>query len=174
MSDDHWLILINRFSLVQTYSMCFVFLGPGTVTPLEQDSGADEGVGPGRLLKMEKGISLADIVRRLKKHLQLSHVRLALKSKADPEDVQVDSIAVCAGSGGSLLVKAKEADLWITGEMSHHEVLDALHHGTAVILCEHSNTERGFLKEYAKRLSASLPGVSVVVSQTDTDPLKVI
>lgn len=33
-----------------------------------------------------------------------------------------------------------------TGEMSHHEVLDAVHKGIHVILTRHSNSERGFLK----------------------------
>ena len=58
--------------------------------------------------------------------------------------MQVSSIAVCAGSGSSVL-KGVEADVYITGEMSHHEVLDAVSCRRTVILCEHSNTERGYL-----------------------------
>jgi len=67
----------------------------------------------------------------------------------------VRSIAICAGSGGSMLV-GKEADVYLTGEMSHvrllspsliiwtsthtagiqHEVLSAVAAGKHVILCE--------------------------------------
>ena len=61
---------------------------------------------------------------------------------------EVGVVAVCAGSGASILCHAGNADLWITGEMSHHEALDAQQNGVSVLLCEHSNTERGFLSQY--------------------------
>ena len=89
-------------------------------------------------------------------------------------DSLVSSIGVCAGSGASVLAGCK-ADLWITGELSHHELLDAIHTGTSVILCEHSNTERGFLPVFAKKLSAMLTNqVEIFVSQVDEDPIKII
>lgn len=87
----------------------------------------------------------------------------------------VSTVALCAGSGSSVLRGAK-ADLYLTGEMQHHDILDAVHRGTHVILCDHSNTERGFLKVFAEKLSTDLSGgnVEVVVSQIDRDPLQVI
>ena len=89
-------------------------------------------------------------------------------------DSIIGSIAVCAGSGSSVLEGSK-ADLWITGEMSHHEVLDAVHNGTSIILCDHSNTERGFLKVFASELSSILNNaVSVQVSDLDADPLQIV
>ena len=96
------------------------------------------------------------------------------ESEKKISESKVQSIAVCAGSGSSVLAGSK-ADLWITGEMSHHEVLDAIHTGTSVILCEHSNTERGFLKVFASKLSCILENlVSVEVSEIDEDPLKIV
>ncbi len=85
------------------------------------------------------------------------------------------SIAVCAGSGSSVL-KGVKADLYVTGEMSHHEVLDCTHKGKTVILCDHSNTERGFLAQVLKpKLQTLLEDqVEILVSQTDTDPLTVV
>ncbi|XP_026685528.1 NIF3-like protein 1 [Diaphorina citri] len=56
------------------------------------------------------------------------------------DEIMINSIAVCAGSGGELL-RGKKADLYITGEMSHHDVLDATHRGTTVLLLEHSDSE---------------------------------
>ena len=89
-------------------------------------------------------------------------------------DSKVNSIGVCAGSGSSVLVGCS-ADLWITGEMSHHEVLDAVHNGTSVILCEHSNTERGYLKVFAEKLNVLLEQkVQIDVSSLDKDPLSVM
>ena len=43
-----------------------------------------------------------------------------------------------------MLAKAN-ADLILTGEMSHHEVLDIVDKGTSVIMVDYSNTERVFL-----------------------------
>ena len=91
------------------------------------------------------------------------------------DEKRIDTIAVCAGSGGSLL-RSHKADLWITGELSHHEALDAVHSGTSVILCEHSNSERGYLRDvYRDKLSSLLENeVQVEVSEKDSDPLFVV
>ena len=50
-------------------------------------------------------------------------------------------------------------------------MLDAVHAGSSVVLVEHSNSERGFLKVLAETLRARLPGVEVLVSERDRDPL---
>lgn len=79
-----------------------------------------------------------------------------------------------AGSGGSML-KSMHCDLKITGEASHHEVLDSVHNGGSVILTNHSNSERGFLTKFKEILASALNNscVSIFVSSTDSDPLKV-
>lgn len=58
--------------------------------------------------------------------------------------------------------------------MSHHDVLDAAANGISVILCEHSNTERGFLSDLRDMLATHLLNkVSILVSEKDRDPLQV-
>lgn len=90
------------------------------------------------------------------------------------EKMEIKTVAVCAGSGASVLHGVK-ADLYLTGEMSHHEVLDAACKGTHVVLCDHSNTERGFLKVVQRRLVDKLETkVQVIVSEVDRDPLVVV
>lgn len=60
--------------------------------------------------------------------------------------------------------------------MSHHEVLDLTQNGSHVILCEHSNSERGFLKVFQNKLQHEILSnkVEVLVSVVDRDPLKVV
>ena len=83
-------------------------------------------------------------------------------------------MAVCAGSGGSVL-KGVDADLYVTGELSHHEVLHAVESGRSVILCEHSNSERGFLKTLVPLMKEWFKeDVCVDVSVKDKDPLTVV
>ncbi|KAL1771012.1 NIF3 1 [Sigmodon hispidus] len=129
--------------------------------------------GMGRLCTLNEPVSLATMIERIKGHLKLSHLRLALgvgKTLESPVKV----VALCAGSGGSIL-QGVEADLYLTGEMSHHDVLDAASKGINVILCEHSNTERGFLSDLQNMLGAHLENkVNIILSETDKDPLRVV
>lgn len=132
------------------------------------------GVGMGRLVTFETPLPLYEVVQRTKTHLDLTYIRLALSPK-HTRDTKVNSIAVCAGSGSSVL-KGCSADVWITGEMSHHEVLDAINSGKTVILCEHSNTERGFLRDWSQQLRSVVfeDQVMVSVSELDRDPLRIV
>ncbi|NWR94842.1 NIF3L protein, partial [Furnarius figulus] len=128
--------------------------------------------GMGRLCKLSEPVSLSDMIERIKHHLKLPHIRIALgvgRTRESP----VKTVAVCAGSGSSVL-KGTEADLYLTGEMSHHNVLDAVANGISVILCEHSNTERGFLSELRDTLAIHLQNkINIIVSEKDRDPLQV-
>ncbi|XP_072312579.1 NIF3-like protein 1 [Eucyclogobius newberryi] len=131
------------------------------------------GHGQGRMSVLDQPVTVATAVDKMKIHLSLSHLRLALGVGQTLES-SVCTVAVCAGSGASVLNGVK-ADLYVTGEMSHHEVLNAVAKGTSVILSDHSNSERGFLSVFRERLAVRLPEtVSVLVSQADRDPLQVV
>ncbi len=124
----------------------------------------------GRLVRLNEPLPIARAIELVKEHLKLKNVRLATSDTGR----SVQTIGICAGSGASLLKKVK-ADLLLTGEMSHHEVLDAIHNGTHVILCEHSNTERGFLLKWKETIQAALgDGVQITVSTVDRDPLEIV
>lgn len=131
------------------------------------------GHGLGRKCKLAHPMTISEAVNRIKSHLGLSYVRLALACGATLES-SVGSVAVCAGSGTSVLCGAI-ADLWLTGEMSHHDILDATQQGTTVVLAEHSNSERGFLKVLQPRLY-SLFGreIKVIISEKDKTPISVV
>ncbi|XP_064518102.1 NIF3-like protein 1 [Pseudopipra pipra] len=128
--------------------------------------------GMGRLCTLIEPVSLSDIIKRIKSHLKLPHIRIAVGMGRTLES-PVKKAALCAGSGSSVL-KGTEADIYLTGEMSHHDVLDAVANGISVILCEHSNTERGFLSEVRDVLATHLQNkISIIVSEKDRDPLQV-
>ncbi|KAG8969747.1 hypothetical protein FRC03_001092 [Tulasnella sp. 419] len=156
----------------------------GTVSILgeeKQGLGA-EGAGVGRRVDFDQPVPLEEIVVRVKKHLRLGQVQLA-KSAFGPDAIR--SVAICAGSGSSVVGSAK-ADLYFTGEMSHHEVLAAIASGTHTILCGHTNTERGYLPTLKKRLEdelaqedtdrgiEGLPKYEVAISEADRHPLDII
>jgi putative NIF3 family GTP cyclohydrolase 1 type 2 len=93
-------------------------------------------------------------------------------SSAHAAGALISRIAVCAGAGGSLFETVHDADLFVTGELSHHGVLAKLRAGSSVILSEHTHTERGFLPEFARQLEQAAEGaIEVLVSRRDADPL---
>ena len=56
--------------------------------------------------------------------------------------------------------------------MSHHSILAATLNGTNVILCEHTNSERGYLPVFRNILSRALDsGVEIILSKKDADPI---
>jgi len=132
------------------------------------------GMGAGRVLHLDNPVKLYEAVNLIKNHLKLKHVRLAVANQVKTLDAKVERVGVCAGSGGSVLANVS-ADLVLTGEMSHHEVLDFVHRGVSVILTDHSNTERGFHAYFRDKLVSMLDKkVEVVLSTVDADPLCVV
>lgn len=76
--------------------------------------------------------------------------------------------SICLGFKSSLFAL-------LAGEMSHHDVLDAAAKGINVVLCEHSNTERGFLSDLQGMLGVHLENrINIILSETDRDPLCVV
>lgn len=74
---------------------------------------------------------------------------VAIPQSRQVEDMDIRTVAICAGSGASVL-KDVAADLLFTGELSHHEALAATERGSCVVTLFHSNTERGFLHSVLK------------------------
>ena len=87
-------------------------------------------------------------------------------------ETSVHTIAFAAGSGS--LLRNIKCDLKVTGEFPHHDILDSIHEGSSVILTHHSNSERGFLPKFKELLTSMLgcPGVKIIVSGNDSDPLR--
>jgi dinuclear metal center YbgI/SA1388 family protein len=136
----------------------------------------DGGYGRRGVISIDNngGISVERACQLVMSGLSLKAVRLA----TPPSTRLLTTVAVCAGSGGSVLTPTTaKADLVVTGELSHHQVLAFLANGTTVILTEHSNTERPFLRSvYVERVKEKVAGegVSVFYSECDGEPLHVV
>ncbi|ENN82329.1 hypothetical protein HUJ04_000137 [Dendroctonus ponderosae] len=126
--------------------------------------------GAGRLLTLGEALSLRQVLALVKTHIGLGYLRLGLGRGGSLES-QVGTVALCAGSGATVLANV-EADLYLTGEMSHHDVLEATQRGVHVVLCNHSDSERGFLKVVQPEIAAA--GLQVKVSEVDRDCLTTI
>lgn len=143
--------------------------GPGDLRPITPTL-TDPEVGPGRVVTLHEPLRLDQAIARIKQHLGLQHVRVATHADAPT----IRTLAVCPGAGGALFQSVQRVDLLLTGEMRHHDVLHRCSLGTAVVLTDHTHCERGYLPHFAKRLRERCPGLEVIVSERDTDPLAVM
>ncbi len=123
--------------------------------------------GPGRRLTLDRPATIGELGDRLRNHLGRARIRYAMAG----DDQPLRTIGVVPGAGGSLadLALAEGCDVFITGEMTHHEILAARHAGMSVLLAGHSNTERGYLQRLRGRLEEMLPKADVRVSTADRD-----
>ncbi|MCR4739457.1 MAG: Nif3-like dinuclear metal center hexameric protein [Lachnospiraceae bacterium] len=88
----------------------------------------------------------------------------------------VKTVALIGGSAGSSWEQAlnEGIDVFLTGEVSHHNALDAMHEGMPMIAAGHYGTEIIIVKHLAETLSGKIPGVSFIGSETDRDPFSYV
>ncbi|MBN2686517.1 MAG: Nif3-like dinuclear metal center hexameric protein [Pontiellaceae bacterium] len=140
-------------------------VGAGKVSVLQPIAGSD--AGQGRLVQLDEPVTLETLAQRIKNHLGLEQLRLA----SAPSTTLIQTVALCAGAGTDAF-KGVQADAFLTGEMSHHHVLAVTLGGAQVILCEHTNTERGYLPVFAQKLQKAWgKGVDISISEMDSDPI---
>jgi dinuclear metal center YbgI/SA1388 family protein len=111
-----------------------------------------------------------EIFARIKKELNLDHLLIA-----GPTQGAITRAAVCAGSCGDLLDDsiAAGAELYLTGELRHHDAVKAAAAGVTVVCTLHSNSERAVLRRLKSRLE-QIPGIPpVAISSMDRDPFSV-
>jgi len=138
-------------------------------------SSGGEGVGQGRLVTLDKPITLAQLTTRMKKHLKLKTLEVAAPVASPGNAMKLRTIGFCAGAGGSLLDEVGEADAFVTGEMRHHAVLAATASGKAILLAGHTQTERPYLPIYRDRIKALLgDSVELLVSERDVAPSQMV
>ncbi len=143
------------------------------VYPLEE---FPEGCGLGRIGRLARPVTVRTLIGRIKKALGVERVSLATpaRTKGDGKGVLVSLAACCAGSCGSVFrsALAGRASFYLTGEMRHHDALEAAAGGMTVVCVGHSNSERLTLAHLADRLRISLPKLKIRLSEEDVDPFR--
>ena len=127
----------------------------------------EEQPGAGRLLTLGQPVPLVTLAARLRAALGVP------LTVGGDDGLIVRTVAVCPGSGGKLFESAA-ADAYVTGEMQHHQCLDLVQRGRAVVLGGHTHTERPHLPVYLERILATpAGGLDWRISRTDAAPLRI-
>lgn len=84
----------------------------------------------------------------------------------------IEKVAVVGGAGGDLFEEAAlaGADCLLSGEVGHHDALDAKTLGFSTIAASHFTTERGIVPVLAKKLQDRFSNVQVHIAKTDQNP----
>jgi dinuclear metal center YbgI/SA1388 family protein len=114
--------------------------------------------GCGRVGKLRKCMSIAELAELVKQKFNVPNVRVF----GDLGDI-AEIAAVIPGSGGSFIDDALSAgaDVIITGDIDHHEGIDAVAMGLTVIDAGHYGIEKLFIPYMEEFLKRELPGIRI-------------
>ena len=121
------------------------------------DENRKEGIGKVGMLIKQK--TLSECAQILKNVFQLDMVRVY----GNLDDI-IDIVAICPGSGHDMIDQAlrSKAQLLITGDISHHDGIDAVARGLNIIDASHYGLEKIFVDFMMRFVKKEFKGISVL------------
>ncbi len=135
----------------------------------------DTNIGIGRIGSLESPIILKALIPMIKDVLNLPHVRVTGNM-----DLHVTRVAVCTGSGGSLISDFLKsgADVFITGDIKYHEARLVEEYSKAIIDVGHFGSEHIAVDLLYNRLSQVIKntGLNIEVKRykKEKDPFTIV
>ena len=128
----------------------------------------DPAIGLGRIGALPEALTLEELARRVKTRLGLGAVKVV-----GERTMTVRQVAVCSGSGGSLLhaAVAAGAQVFVSGDLGYHTARDAQQAGVGLIDAGHFGTEQLIVTVLADAIAESLgqAGIDAVVAPADME-----
>lgn len=124
-----------------------------------EDDISKEGIG--RIGALPAPVSLAECAAYVKQTCHVEHVRVF----GNPSEAVVMA-AVCPGSGKSVIADAIRAgaDVLITGDIDHHDGLDAMEQGLSIIDAGHYGLEKIFVPYMEEFLHRKFPQLELLAA----------
>jgi GTP cyclohydrolase I len=132
-------------------------------------------LGLGRKGRIGKKMTLFQLAENLKTRLNLTALRIVGK-----KDMIVETVALCCGSGSSLLKHflLSEAEVFVSGDLRYHDARDAEESGKGLIDVGHFASEHLILEVLAERLRERIQNrrldVAVHACKLENDPFQII
>lgn len=131
--------------------------------------------GLGRIGELKKEITFRKFIIDIKEKLALSQVKVA----GNPE-LAVKKVAVCTGSGSSLMPEfiLSGAQVFISGDLRYHDATAAEALGLGLLDIGHFQSERLFIELVAEKLAKLLVqkkmDVKIEACNLENDPFRII
>lgn len=128
------------------------------VTSYHEDHDERKEEGIGRIADLEQPILLSSYCETVKEVFHLENVKVFGELGSE-----IRRVAVCPGSGKSVIQTAidKKADVLVTGDIGHHEGIDAAAQDLAIIDAGHYGIEHIFINDMKQYLMENLNGIEV-------------
>ena len=109
-----------------------------------------EELGIGKIGDLKKDMSLDELIKLVKTKFDLSHVSVFGRENINSN---IRRVAISPGSGkGMYKYAVKRADVLITGDITHHDGLDAANDGVCIIDATHYGLEHVFTEKIVNDL----------------------
>ena len=127
------------------------------ILEITDENDVPEGIG--RVADLEENMTLFECCELVKRAFSLENVRVFGDLNA-----VVHRMAICPGSGKSFIKKAivKDADVYVTGDIGHHDGIDAVAQNLAVIDAGHYGMEHIFIRDMEEYLKDNLKTIEVM------------
>jgi dinuclear metal center YbgI/SA1388 family protein len=119
--------------------------------------------GLGRVAVLADEMPAAEFLNLVKSKLNADTIRINMPA----ENKAVSKFAAVTGSGASLWKKCRAAgvDVLLTGDMKHHDALDAAENGIMIIDAGHYETERIFMQYLAQVIKKEFSVETVLIEE---------
>lgn len=143
--------------------------------PLEE-MGEEDGIpfGIGKIGQLKEPVTGRKLAKEIKERFGLPFVTIYGEQMWEEEPVTI--AAVCPGSGGSTIQAAvdKGAQVLVTGDISHHEGIDANARGLMIIDAGHYGLEHVFMEYMEEYLKNTLGSQVEITTMPVSFPAAVI
>ncbi len=118
--------------------------------------------GIGRIADLQESMTLRRYCELVKEVFSLENVRVF-----GDLNRMVSRVAICPGSGKSFIKTAvlKGADVYVTGDIGHHDGIDAVAQNLAIIDAGHYGIEHIFVKDMEEYLKVNIQDVEVMTAE---------
>lgn len=120
----------------------------------------------GRICSFGREITLGEFLDIVKKKLGCDSVRY----NGFDRDMKFSEFGIVTGSGASMWKSMKGVKVLLTGDMKHHEALDAFEAGVCIVDAGHFETEKCYMEYLAEKLNKELNIETVIIEESS--PIK--
>jgi dinuclear metal center YbgI/SA1388 family protein len=166
-------VLAQRLGLRNLTVLKPVQLGPATNQDITSWPGETE-VGIGRIGSLARNCSLKSLISTVKKKLKLDFVKVA-----GDVAIKVSRVAICSGSGSSLMQAflSSNAQVFISGDIHYHDARQAENTQRGIIDIGHFPSEQLMVAALAQQLESILSkdGIEAEITacKIEKDPFRI-
>jgi dinuclear metal center YbgI/SA1388 family protein len=145
------------------------------LVPADPPDSATDAMGMGRIGRLNSPLTVAALAQKIKKQLGLAKVKIAGRS-----DRMIGKVAVCSGSGGSLLGNFldSDAEAFVTGDTRYHDARTVEEADRALIDIGHFASEHIMVDMLCRLLAEKVAeagwDVRIEACKLERDPFELI